>query len=97
MGYRVQRVQHVEGGGVFMMELQIVDGGDKPLFRVFATDRPEQAFEGPVSSTPISALLNARAGRHRTISGPRLMYLDDLQVKAALHAQCIDTIYNAAQ
>lgn len=115
VGYRVQRIQHIEGGGYFIMELQICDGGDKPEFRVFATDHPEvrrglegvflatltfpwqTVFSGPVSSTPIASLLQARAGRHRTISGPRLMYLDDLLVKAALHAQSLDTILGSPQ
>lgn len=92
LGYHVQRVQHIDGGGLFVMDIRILDGGDRPLFRACALDKPDEVYEGTVSSTPITALLNNRAGKYRAISGPRMMYLDEVMVKAALHALSLEHI-----
>jgi hypothetical protein len=46
-----------------------------------------QVFEAAVSSTPLVELLTRRTSKFRTISGPRMMFLDDAMVRAALHTR----------
>merc|ERR1711991_971521 len=53
-------------------------------------DRPDEVFEGRVSSTPPVELLKRRSSKARTISGPRMMYLDDAMIRGALHTQAMD-------
>ena len=84
IGYRVLRLYPTDQSRL-ILEMSIADGGDRPLFRVRALDRPDEFFQGRVSSTPLVELMKSRSTKTRTISGPRMMYLDDAMVRAALH------------
>lgn len=53
-------------------------------------DRPDETFDSPVSSTPLVELLRHRCTKFRTISGPKMMYLDDAMVRAVLHTRAMD-------
>jgi hypothetical protein len=90
IGYRVLRLYPLDAERRVVLEMSIADGGARPLFRARALDRPEEVFEGAVSSAPLVELLSRRTAKFRTISGPRMMFLDDAMVRAALHTRHMD-------
>ncbi len=95
IGFRALRLYPTDASNRVVIEMTIVDGGAKPLFRARAMDRPEQVYEGYVSSAPLVELLTTRTSKFRTISGPRMMYLDDAMVRAALHTRAMSAFEQA--
>ncbi len=85
IGFRATRLFPLDDGTRIVIEMEVVDGGAKPLFRCRSLDRPDEVFEGTVSSGPLTLLLQARLAKPRALSGPRMMHLDDPMVRAALH------------